>query len=169
MSLYYQSGSTPKNLGGAMVLSHNNDARFNGVDPSSSYQVTGFGSKPYNGDDADKAATGYTFAKNTDSLLAMRSSDDVGGVPVFKNASIFPTTLRSIHYREISTTNLTASAIRSGQFNMYTGKFSLGFPDVSIDAFGQDHAARSSFAVPGSLTFMVNSKHLTTQNYPAKG
>lgn len=169
MSSYYQTGSTTKNLGGAIVISHTNDTRFDGVGPSSSYEVTGFGSKPYNGDDSDKALTGYTFAKNTDSLLAMRSSDDVGGVDVFKNASIFPDTLRSINYVEGSTTNQTASAIRTGQFNMYTGKFAPGYPNTSTDSFGQDDAARSSFAVPGSLTFMVNSQHLTTQNYPAKG
>jgi hypothetical protein len=169
MSLYYQTGSTPKNLGGAIVLYHNNDSRFDGVDPISSYEVTGFGSRPYNGNDAEKSLLGYIFAKNTNSLLAMRSSDPVGNTYVFQNASIYPSTLRSIHYVEAATTTKTASAIRGGRFNVYTGKFSVGFPNSSTDTFGTDNAARSSFAIPGSLTFMVNGKQLTTQNYPAKG
>lgn len=169
MSLYYQSGSTPKNLGGAIALYHNNDVRFDGVSPVSSYETTGLGSVPYNGNDADKAVPGYTFAKNTNTLLSMRSNDNILEAPVLKNASIYPNTVRSIKYIESASTVKVCTSIRAGRFNIYTGKFDVGFPVTSSDSFGNDNAARSSYAVPGSLTFMVNSKHITTQNYPAKG
>lgn len=169
MANYYISGSVVKNVGGAISLSNNHNLAFDGVSPASTYDVTGFGSKVYNGDDADKSLAGYTFAKNTDSLLSMRSSALVGAVAVFKNASVYPEYLRSINYLESRTTTKYTTAIRTGKYNTYTGKFSAGFPVSSTDAFGDDNAARSSYAVPGSLTFMVNGKTTTTQNYPAKG
>jgi hypothetical protein len=168
MSLHYQSGSTADNNGGS-VLSHNISSDvLNDVAPNAGSNLA-YTSGPKNGNDTDKAFSSGTFAKNTDSLLAMRSDASVNSVSVFRNASIYPVYVRSINYLEGRTTSLVATAIRTGKYNIYTGQFDSGFPASSSDSFGNDTAARSSFAIPGSLTFMVNSQHITTQNYPAKG
>jgi len=168
MSLHYQSGSTADNNSGS-VLSHNISSDIlNSVAPNAGSNLA-YTSGPKDNDNSDKATVSGVFAKNTDSLLSMRSNALVNGVLVFRNASIYPVYVRSINYLENRTTSLVATAIRAGKYNIYTGQFDVGFPGSSSDDFGNDTAARSSFAIPGSLTFMVNSQHITTQNYPAKG
>lgn len=168
MAFHYQSGTSVDNNGGSL-LSHNiSSSLLNDIAPNAGSNLA-YTSGPYNGNDADKAVVGGTFAKNTDSLLAMRSSALVNAVLVFRSASIYPEYVRSIKYIESRTTSKVASAIRAGKYNLVTGKFAAGFPASSTDSFGNDNAARSSYAVPGSITFMVNGKEATTQNYPAKG
>lgn len=168
MFLHYQSGSTPHNNGGSVLSPNISSDVLKDIAPNAGSTLA-YTSGPKNGNDTDKATVSGTFAKNTNSLLAMRSNALVNAVLVFRNASIYPAYVRSIHYLESRTTSKVASAIRAGKFNIYTGKFDVGFPASASDSFGNDNAARSSFAVPGSLTFMVNSKHITTKNYPAKG
>jgi hypothetical protein len=168
MFLHYQSGSRPHNNGGSVLSPNISSDVLKDIAPNAGSTLA-YTSGPKNGNDTDKATVSGTFAKNTDSLLSMRSNALVNGVLVFRNASIYPVYVRSINYLENRTTSLVATAIRAGKYNLYTGKFAVGFPGSSSDDFGNDTAARSSFAIPGSLTFMVNSKHITTQNYPAKG
>jgi hypothetical protein len=168
MSLYYQSGSSVNNNGGT-VLSHSITSEVLSDIAPNAGSTLAYTSGPKDNDTSNKAYSGSAFAKNTDSLLAMRSDAVVSTVAVLKNASIYPEYLRSIHYLENRTTTKTATAIRAGKYNIYTGKFEAGYPVTSTDNFGNDNAARSSYAVPGSLTFMTNSKEATTQNYPPKG
>ena len=168
MSLHYQSGSTADNNGGSVLSPNISSDVLNDVAPNAGSNLA-YTSGPKDGANTDKATVSGTFAKNTDSLLAMRSNALVNAVLVFRNASIYPAYVRSINYLEGRTTSKVATAIRAGKYNIYTGQFDVGFPASASDDFGNDTAARSSFAVPGSLTFMVNSKHITTQNYPAKG
>lgn len=168
MSLHYQSGVIVDNNGGS-VLSYNiSSTILNDIAPNAGSNLA-YTSGPKDGSDTDKSTVGGTFAKNTDSLLAMRSNALVNTSLVFRNASIYPQYTRSIKYIESRTTSKVATAIRAGKYNIYTGKFSVGFPASSTDNFGNDEAARVTFSAPGSLTFMVTGKTATTQNYPAKG
>ena len=168
MSLHYQSGSSADNNGGSAAVYGSLSTVLTELAPNSGSDLA-YTSGPKDNSDVDKAVSSETFAKYTNTLLAMRSSATVASVAVFQNASIYPEYVRSINYIESRTTTKTATAIRAGKFNIYTGEFAAGFPVNSTDSFGNDDAARSSYAVPGSLSFMVNGKTVTTQNYPAKG
>jgi|LakMenEpi03Aug12_release.lakeMendotaPanAssembly.Ray.scaffolds.fasta_scaffold209077_2 hypothetical protein len=167
MSLHYQSGSTADNNGGSVSSYNISSDILNDVAPVGSNLA--YTSGPKDNNNADKANAGGVFAKNTNSLLAMRSDALVNSTAVLQNASGYPEYTRSIKYIESRVTSRVATAIRAGKFNIYDGTFAEGFPASSTDNFGNDDAARVTFAVPGSLTFMVTGKTATTQNYPAKG
>jgi hypothetical protein len=168
MSLYYQSGTSVLNNSGS-VLSYNITSDVLKDHAPSAGTGLAYTSGPKNNAVADKAAVSGSFAKNTDSLLAMRSSALVSAVLVFQNASGYPEYTKAIKYIESRTTSKVATAIRAGKFNMYTGVFDVGFPASSTDAFGNDNAARVNAAAPGSLTFLATGKTITTKSYPPKG
>lgn len=168
MSLYYQSGSSADNNGGTVVAYNVPTDVLNGLGPNSGANLA-YTSGPKDNDTSDKAYTGTIFAKNTNSLLSMRSSALVATDTVLLNASIYPEYTRSIKYIEDRTTTKTSTAIRDGQYNLYTGKFNPGFPASSSDAFGNDEAARVTFNAPGTLVFMSTGKTITSHNYPSKG
>ena len=153
------------NDSGAIATKTVSNTRFVSHNPVSSGYVSG----THNGDDADKALLGYTFDKETNSLIAQRSKDAIGATAVLKSASIYPQYLRSINSIETHRAVKSSTAIRDGFFNVSTGKFSPGYPATATDSFGNDNAARSSYAVPGSITFMKNGVTATSQNYEAKG
>ncbi len=153
------------NDSGAIATKTVSNTRFVGHNPVSSGYVSG----TYNGDDADKALLGYTFDKETSTLIAQRSKDAVGAKAVLKSGSIYPQYLRSINFVESHKAVRTSTAIRDGRWSDFTGSFDGGYPATATDSFGTDNAARSSYAVPGSITFMANGVVATTQNYEAKG
>lgn len=153
------------NDSGAIATKTVSNARFVAHNPVSSGYVSG----TYNGDDTNKALLGYTFDKETNTLIAQRSKDSVGAKAVLKSASIYPQYLRSINSNETHRSVKSSTAIRNGFFNVSTGKFSPGYPATGTDSFGNDNAARSSYAVPGSITFLSNGVTATSQNYEAKG
>ena len=103
MSLHYQSGSLPKNNGGTVVSHNITSSVLSDIAPNAGATLA-YTSGPKNNNTADKAYSGSSFAKYTDSLLAMRSDAVVATVGVFKNASIYPEYLTSIHYLESRTT-----------------------------------------------------------------
>lgn len=99
-----------------------------------------------------------------ENLIAIRSADS----DVLSSGSSYSEYMMDINYIESNRTRRTSAAIRDGQFNISTGKFAVGYPVVSNDSFGNDNAARSSYDIPGSISFRVGNK-ITTQNYEAKG
>lgn len=103
-----------------------------------------------------------------ENLIAIRSSDIIGSSAVLISGGGYSQYMKDINYKESARTSRKASAIREGQFNLSTGKFTSPYPVVSNDSFGEDNAARSSYDIPGSLSFRVGN-NITTQNYPAKG
>jgi len=80
---------------------------------------------------------------------------------------------RSIHYLENIRTVRTATAIRAGYWNIYTGVWSTT-PTAATDALGNDHAARPTYAIPGELTYRTSGQPdgagggITSADYPAK-
>lgn len=169
MALHYQSGTSVNNNSGSLMTYPISSNLLSDIAPNTGSNLA-YSSGPIDGDDTDKAAYSAPFAKNTNNLIAMRSKNAIfNGIAVLINSSIYPAYVQSIKYIESRVTAKIATSIRSGGYNIFTGKFTMGLPTVSTDNFGTDNAARSSYAVPGSITFMVNGKELTTQNYPAKG
>lgn len=169
MAIHYSAGvPIYENISGTIAAPSNK--RINTIKPSAYYKQTGtFASKPHNGSDTQRAVIGYKFAKDNTDFAFQRSDATFPSVRALKNASIFPEYLNSINYSESATTVKTASAIRSGTFNPYTGKFKVNYPKTSTDSFGNDNAARSSYDIPGSLTFISAASVPVSQNYEAKG
>lgn len=168
MATHYVSSPNSENIDATIAISSNNQV--NVIKPSSYYTQTGaFASKPYDGDDAAKAVIGYDFANDDTGFAFQRSKAAFPAVSALENASGYPEYVNSINKSESVTTVKTASAIRSGNFNIYTGKFKPTYPNTSTDSFGNDNAARSSYDIPGSLTFMTTGSNPVSQNYEAKG
>lgn len=81
---------------------------------------------------------------------------------------------RSIHKLEHLYSRLVATAIRAGNWNIYTGKWSTD-PTVQDDAptWGTDDAANPTRAIPGELTYRVSGQPdatngITQDDYEAK-
>lgn len=168
-SIHYVVGSTEGSNKTTIAAGSSGSANVKVQKPANYYDQTHvFDSTPHNGDDAQKAILGYTFGKDTNTLIAQRSSDPVGSKRPLRSGSIYPAYVRSVNYIESASTVLTATAIRAGKFNIFTGDFALSYPATSSDSYGNDNAARSNAAIPGSITFKANASKPTSQNYPAK-
>tara|TARA_B100002019_G_C21274915_1_gene604891 strand:+ start:17571 stop:18071 length:501 start_codon:yes stop_codon:yes gene_type:complete len=164
-TIHYVSGSAEV-VGATIAMSSGTDS----VKPSNYYSQTGvFGSTPHDGADAQQSVSGQGFPSASTDVVMQRSKDLIPTSAVLINASIYPEHVNSINKSESVTTARTASAFRAGAFNLVTGEFTPGHPVEATDSFGNDTAARSSFAIPGSLTFLSTGGVPTSQNYPAKG
>ena len=92
MFLHYQSGASVNNNGGSLMTYPISASLLSDIAPNAGSDLA-YSSGPVDNDNTDKAVSANTFAKNTDSLLSMRS--DVTGL---LNASIYPEyTLSLIH------------------------------------------------------------------------
>ena len=169
-SIHYVVGSTEGSNKTTIAAGSSGSANVKIHKPANYYDQTNvFDSTPHNGDDAQKAILGYAFGKDTNTLIAQRSSDPVGSKRPLRNGSIYPAYVRSINYIESASTVLTATAIREGKFNVSTGKFATSYPATATDAFGNDNAARASFDSPGTITFMNTGSSPTNHALEAKG
>ena len=79
----------------------------------------------------------------------------------------------SIHRMLHMRTTRTATAIRAGYWNIYSGRFTTAPGDFEdISAFGTDQAATVTRAAPGELVYRVsgqaNLTGITQDDYPAK-
>lgn len=129
------------------------------------------GSVVVDGADTDKVITGNTFAKNTQRPVGKRLKE----AAALESGSSYPVYVRSVNGIETVDTRAVATAIRSGYWNIYTGKWSTD-PVVSYDNMHKavvgttniDDAVHVSRANPGSLTFMSGNKNPVNKNYDSK-
>jgi hypothetical protein len=117
------------------------------------------GSVVVDGTDTDKSISANVFAKNTSKPLALRLD-----APLNKASS---SVRRAVHKIEGVSTRRVATAIRAGNYNIYTGQFSAA-PTVADDSFGQDDAATPTAAVPGELTYRTGAKNPVNNDYKAR-
>lgn len=127
------------------------------------------GSVVIDDDHADKAVDAGSFAYNNQAPIARRLTKKLSGIDnaVLLKSADQPDLLDSIHKLESIITNKTATAIRAGYLNIYSGKWSTP-PAVSTDSFGNDNAARVNRANPGHLTFKAGKLVANTVSYKAK-
>lgn len=79
-------------------------------------------------------------------------------------------TRRSIHFIEGFDSYLVTTAIRAGNYDVYSGTFTTA-PSSSTDSFGQDHAARPTYAIPGELVYRTSGQKtsgIEQDDYSAK-
>lgn len=168
--------SQVKNNGGTSLNSGSHDlfnsSAINILNLRSAIKYLPFGSTVVNGINTTNAHA-YSFVvprNNPKSLIktALVSSDLISINNTIRCAgNPDPQLTSSVHYSESVRTRLENTANRENKFNIFTGKFSVGYPDVSVDYFGVDEAARTNRADVGRITFITN-KNIKIQSYPSK-
>lgn len=150
-----------------------------------------FGSTTVEGNNTSKALELGIFAYSTSRPLAMKITDNLGGLPndFLLSGANDPNSLKSINYLKVDTamgnpvdgpftdgtrSTLNLTAYRQNKLNIYTGKYEAGFPVVSkdyflgVDGVSGDKAAKVTRLNPGSLTFKLGKKIPVNKNYPEK-
>jgi hypothetical protein len=154
------NGQPVKNNSGSAINTGSSSKILVGKSLSDSATALGVvGSVVVDGTDTDKAVSAKVFAKNTSKPLAIRLD-----APLNKAAS---SVRRAVHKIEGVSTRRVATAIRAGNYNIYTGLFSVA-PTVADDSFGEDNAATPTSQVPGELTYKTGAAKPVNDNYKAK-
>lgn len=160
------SANTTKNDGGSAVQVGTSEILSN---LSLGLTNPATGSVVIDGTDTDKSVDSETFAKNTQRPLGQRLSS-----PLI-SASNYPTYIRAVNGIETFDSPGTATAIRAGYWNIYTGQWSTD-PTVSYNNMHKavtgtaniDNNVHVSRSYTGSLTFLNGSKNPVNQNYDSK-
>lgn len=113
-----------------------------------------------------KAVSDGSFAHNHVRPLTARVTSEIAGVASTALSKTNDPITRSINKIESVITNKTATAFRSGNFNLYTGKYSS--VTTSTDNLGNDVAANPTTDVPGRLVYKLSKPKAITGNYKAK-
>lgn len=173
----YWSGTSTRNNGGSAVQTGSAaSGKLQKVNVGSYYSRLGvFASTPVDGTDTNEANSAGTFAYNGGRLLAKRYSTTLSGVSntTLLSGAARPDLRRRVNKTESTRNRLDTTLIRSGGFNIYTGKFvnnqtgAVVKPTVQLDSFNQDDAATPTASVPGELTYLVG-KVPVNDNYKAK-
>jgi hypothetical protein len=142
-----------------------------------------FGSAVLDNDAADKALPGGVFGFDNKRPIAKKTTTSLSTVnnDYLKSTGGNPTGIRSIHKIESIITRKLTKAIRENKWNEYSGKFDLGFPEVSEDVFYKidsngividnepiDKAANPTRQVPGELIYRDGSANPVTDTYKPK-
>ena len=157
-----------KNKGGTVVAAGSAASGVVQSRRASTYSLSAFASTVVNGSNTDPANAG-TFAYNNLRPIAMRYTTALAGVAntFLRSGSSAPGTRRVVNKTESVRTRRYATAIRAGNYNLYTGLFSSA-PTVAVDAFGTDNAASPTAAVPGSLVYKIGNPAPFSKDYAKK-
>lgn len=180
---YFYGGST-KNSGGAAVKIGSSTKLDSVVSKRTANDA--FGTVVVDGNTTDKILSGGTFAYNSKKFIAMRLTNSINGSTntVLRSGADVPSQIRGINKLESVITARQVTAYLAGKFNVFTGKYDSGYPDVVddtgddatnfngllIDADGnyKDSAATPTRAVPGTLTYKLANPVPSTVNYKPK-
>lgn len=126
------------------------------------------GSKVVDGATTDKANSAGVFAYSTQKPMGARLPVVIGASSsnVLLGLANVPSQIRSIHKIESRRVVRKATAMRAGNFNMVTGKFTVN-PTSTTDSFGSDVAASPTRAVPGKLVYGLG-QGVVRADYKAK-
>jgi hypothetical protein len=128
-----------------------------------------FGSTVVDNSSADKALSAGTFKYDNKSPIAKRVSTSLSGVSnsYLRSGAAVPGLVRSIHKLEVLRTRRLTTAIRAGNWNIYTGKFSSD-PVVAVDTLATDSAATPTRNVPGQLVYKTGAIVPVQDDYKPK-
>lgn len=132
------------------------------------------GSVVVDGTDTDKVLNTGVFAYNNAAPVAKRVTASLATVsnPVLRSGASVPVLTKSVHKIESILTRRQATSIRAGNFNIYTGNFTVT-PSVALDNFHKavsgatyvDKVANVSVSNPGVAVYQTGSKNPTVNNY----
>ncbi len=190
MASIQQNGSattsnSTKNIGGAAINVGSSTALVDNLNLGGS-NVGVFGSVVVqdtvtNNDYAAVASSGSSnFAYNNQSPIAMRYTTTIAGTgnAFLQSGADTPGLIRSIHKLETVRTRRLTTAIRAGEWNIYSGSFA-NQPTVAVDNWwdiannttsvtSTDQAATPSRDVPGELTYKLGQQTPVNDDYKAK-
>lgn len=140
----------------------------------SRFPTTVFGSTVLDNGYADKALSAGTFKYDNLKPIAPRLTTVLAGVSntILRSGADEPRLLRSIPKQEKQRTTLVTTAIRAGDWNMYSGVFSPALSSTLDKSFGDslynDKAAAPTRSAPGRLSYKGGALNPTTTGYAAK-
>ena len=151
------TASGAKNVGGAATKLGSDSSLLDNVSVARS-QTDVFGSTVVDGADTDEALSASTIAYNNQSPIAMRLSTTISGQPnnFLRSGANVPGQLRSINKRESFKVSRIATAIRAGEWNIYTGEWGTP-PTSATETPGTDTAANPTRSAPGDLVFRTGA------------
>lgn len=165
-------GSGSRNNGGAATRL-TSTTLMDGVSISR-YPTSAFGSTVLDNSYADKALTAGTFKYDNLRPIAPRLSTVLAGVSntVLRNGANVPSLTRSIAKQEKQRTPLITTAIRNGDWNIYSGVYSPALSGQLDKSFGDslynDKAAIPTRSAPGRLIYKGGALNPVTGGYAAK-
>lgn len=150
----YVTGGSTKNKGGVAVKAGSSSTTLTNRSVKG-VNVGVHGSVVVDGTETDKALSGGVFAYGDRKPVAKRISDSLSTVSnkVLLSGAAVPSLQTDINKLEGVITNKTSTAFRSGNFNLFTGKYSSVTTDT--DAFGNDVEARVTRNAPGRLVYKL--------------
>lgn len=159
--------SSTNNNGGS-VLNGGSTAELQSVDLGYS-NVGVFGSSVVDGTNTDKALSAGTFSYTNQSPVAKRLTNALSGVSnsYLQSGASVPGNVRSIHKLEVLRTRKLTTAIRAGDWNIYSGQWSTE-PSVVVDTLASDDAASPSRSMPGELTYKTGAPVAVQDDYKPK-
>jgi len=161
------TASSTNNNGGS-VLNGGSTSVLDSLDLGYS-DVGVFGSAVIDGDDTDKALSAGTFSYSNQKPVAKRVTEELSGVSntVLQSGASQPTLIRSIHKLEVLRTRRLTTAIRAGEWNIYSGTWGTD-PTVAVDTLATDEAATPTRATPGELVYKTSAPIPVQDDYKAK-
>lgn len=154
------NGGTAVNAGTSKILNKVNLGYSN---------VGVFGTAVVEGVNTEKALAAGKFSYSDQKPIAKRVTTSLATVNnVFlRSGAAKPELVQSIHKTQSFRTRRQSVAFVSGNFNMFTGKFSTP-PTVAVDTFANDVAANPTRDVPGKLEYMAGGKLPVRDSYKPK-
>ena len=128
------------------------------------------GSVVVDGDAADKALSGGTFAYNNTKPISALVTSELAGLSndAIKSPGNDGAVIRGINKFETNEDSLLTTAIRENKYNRVTGEWESGYPSGVTVSFSQDDAANPTASVPGELTYMTGAKTPFNDDYASK-
>jgi hypothetical protein len=169
----YWSGTSTKNNSGA-ALRIKTTSQLSSV---TSGLNTPTGSVVVDGTDTNPSLTDGTFAYNNQKPVAKRVTTTLATVSktFLQSGAARPELVVAVNKIETVDTRAIATAIRSGYWNIYSGKFTTD-PTVSYDSMHKsvtgtsviDVAANVSRSSTGRLTYMLGAGNAVNSSYDSK-
>jgi hypothetical protein len=150
----YRTGGSTRNNRGVAVNAGSPNGKLVKVGLGREQVPTG--SKVVDRETTDPAVSAGVFAYSTQKPIGARLPVVIGGSSsnVLLGLATVPGQIQSIHKIEARRVVRKATAMRAGNFNMFTGKFTVN-PTSTTDNFGSDVAANPTRAVPGKLVYRL--------------
>jgi hypothetical protein len=128
-----------------------------------------FGSTVLDNSYSDKALSGGVFKYDNVKPISKRVTTTLATVdkPVLQSGALVPTNLRMLHKRESYKVSQIATAIRAGQWNIYTGTWATP-PTSTTETPGTDNAANPTRSKPGELVYKTGAPLPVRDDYKAK-
>jgi hypothetical protein len=175
MSVFYLSVlETANNNSGVVLKAATTSNILNNVARPLLRDGTPFGSTVVVGVNAQSAVPLGNFAYNNERPLVKGFTTTLNGGGFASSANAIRSTgnaatnlTSGIHPISSVRTRLEKTAFREGRFNMFTGKYNVGYPDVQLDDLGVDIAAVPSRLNPGRLHYTY-SKRIVSTGYESK-